>query len=147
MELSALMNLKIILLIILSMFFSACSTDSNIDVDKEFEKLYVALDRPAIIESLEHIEIDNKDMLEKHLNNVPPEVRQFLVASMGPNQVLTDSINKQALKQVFKLKIIELLTPEEIASAANFYSNKAGLKVHQAIVEAEKSVTEYLDGE
>jgi hypothetical protein len=141
------MNLKVTLLIIFSVFITACSTDSKIDAEKEFEKLYIALDMPAIIESLENIEINNKEMVEKHFSNIPPEVREFLAAAMGPNQVITDSINKQAVKKVFKLKIMELLTPAEIANAAKFYSNKSGLKAHQAIVEAEKSVTEYLDGE
>ena len=45
----------------------------------------------------------------------------------------------------FKLKILSLLSPQELKIAADFYSTNIGLKAHRAIIEAEVAASNFLD--
>jgi len=50
-------------------------------------------------------------------------------------------------KRIYREKILERLTNEEIELGTEFYSSEAGLKIHRAIIDAENAVNDFINGE
>lgn len=111
---------------------SCASTPSNIDVDYEFDRLYRALEIPETVAYLMGREFLYQD----------GESYFFLESDEKINATDQDQVKA---KQAFKAAILQQLTPQEIKAAADFYTTKAGINAHKAIVEAENAVSVVLD--
>ena len=137
------MKKTLLLLMTLSLF--ACSTTPKLDANEEFERLYVALGMEEILSSFGgEINISPEKLLSEKLSDLPENQKRIFIESM-PFKIMTDPININAAKVVFKTKLLSLLTAEELKIAADFYSSNVGLKAHRAIIEAEVAVSESLD--
>lgn len=137
------MNKTILLLMSLSLF--ACSSTPKLDANAEFERLYVALGMEEILSSFGgEINISPEKLFSETLSDLPENQKRIFIESM-PSKIMTDPINVNAAKVVFKTKLLSLLTAEELKIAADFYSSSVGLKAHRAIIEAEVAVSESLD--
>ncbi|MEH6396009.1 hypothetical protein [Pseudoalteromonas sp.] len=137
------MKKTLLLLMTLSLF--ACSPNPRLDANEEFERLYVALGMEEILSSFDgEINISPEKFLSEKLSDLPENQKRIFIESM-PSKIMTDPININAAKVVFKTKLLSLLTAEELKIAADFYSSNVGLKAHRAIIEAEVAVSESLD--
>lgn len=138
--------MKKTLLILISLSLFACSSTPKLDANTEFERLYVALGMEEILSSFGgEINISPEKLFSDTLSGLPENQKRIFIESM-PSKMMTDPININAAKVVFKTKLLSLLTAEELKIAADFYSSKMGLKAHRAIIEAEVAVSESLDG-
>ncbi|MDT0605047.1 hypothetical protein [Thalassotalea castellviae] len=138
--------MKKTLLILISLSLFACSSTPKLNANAEFERLYVALGMEEILSSFGgEINISPEKLFSDTLSGLPENQKRIFIESM-PSKMMTDPININAAKVVFKTKLLSLLTAEELKIAADFYSSKMGLKAHRAIIEAEVAVSESLDG-
>ncbi|MFK3860000.1 hypothetical protein [Pseudoalteromonas rhizosphaerae] len=132
-------------LFLISLTLLGCSTTSKLDANVEFERLYIALGMEEILSSFGgEINISPEKLFSETLSGWPEDQKRIFIESM-PSKVMTDPININAAKVVFKTKLLSLLTAEELKIAADFYSKNIGLKAHRAIIEAEVAVSESLD--
>lgn len=137
--------MKKALLLIMSLSLFACSSTPKLDANAEFERLYNALGMEEILSSFGgEINISPEKLLSEMLSGLPENQKIIFIESM-PSKIMTDPININAAKVVFKTKLLSLLTAEELKIAADFYSSNIGLKAHRAIIEAEVAVSESLD--
>lgn len=138
--------MKKTLLLLMSLSLLACSsTPPKLDANEEFERLYVALGMEEILSSFGgEINISPEKLFSETLSDLPENQKRIFIESL-PSKIMTDPINVNAAKVVFKTKLLSLLTAEELKIAADFYSSNVGLKVHRAIIEAEVAVSESLD--
>lgn len=138
--------MKKTLLLLMSLSLFACSsTPPKLDANEEFERLYVALGMEEILSSFGgEINISPEKLFSETLSDLPENQKRIFIESL-PSKVMTDPINVNAAKVVFKTKLLSLLTAEELKIAADFYSSNVGLKAHRAIIEAEVAVSESLD--
>ncbi|MCF2914637.1 hypothetical protein L1266_00275 [Pseudoalteromonas sp. Cn5-37] len=90
------------------------------------------------------VEVDTKQILADTLKDLPESQKQLLINAMGTS-VLAEPTDMSAAKMAFKLKILSLLSPQELKIAADFYSTNIGLKAHRAIIEAEVAASNFLD--
>lgn len=138
--------MKKTLLILISLSLFACSSTPKLDANAEFERLYVALGMEEILSSFGgEINISPEKLFSDTLSGLSENQKRIFIESM-PSKMMTDPININAAKVVFKTKLLSLLTAEELKIAADFYSSNIGLKAHRAIIEAEVAVSESLDG-
>ncbi len=122
-----------------------CSAQSEPNAELEFERFYNALKMDEIFNGLGgNVEVDTKQILADTLKDLPESQKQFLINAMG-TAVLAEPSDMSAAKMVFKLKILSLLSPQELKIAADFYSTNIGLKAHIAIIEAEVAASNVLD--
>ncbi|GGF05725.1 hypothetical protein GCM10008027_33330 [Pseudoalteromonas gelatinilytica] len=122
-----------------------CSAQSEPNAELEFERFYNALKMDEIFNGLGgNVEVDTKQILADTLKDLPESQKQFLINAMG-TAVLAEPSDMSAAKMAFKLKILSLLSPEELKIAADFYSTNIGLKAHRAIIEAEVAASNVLD--
>ena len=129
----------------MSLSLFACSSTPKLDANAEFERLYVALGMEEILSSFGgEINISPEKLFSETLSDLPENQKRIFIESM-PSKIMTDPINVNAAKVVFKTKLLSLLTAEELKIAADFYSSNVGLKAHRAIIEAEVAVSESLD--
>ncbi|MFT4939933.1 MAG: hypothetical protein ACI88A_002983 [Paraglaciecola sp.] len=130
-------------------FLCSCASTTQIapDAEREFERLYVALGMEDIIVSFDVIEVDHSEIVLRSFSHLPQAVQEAMLAAMGPKTVIDDPVDKNVAKNVFKAVLMGLLSAEQLAIAANFYSSEAGLKIHHSIIDAESAVSEYLDSE
>lgn len=140
------MMMKKTLLLLMSLSLFACSsTPPKLDANEEFERLYVALGMEEILSSFGgEINISPEKLFSETLSDLPENQKRIFIESM-PSKIMTDPINVNAAKVVFRTKLLSLLTAEELKIAADFYSSNVGLKAHRAIIEAEVAVSESLD--
>jgi len=140
------MMMKKTLLLLMSLSLFACSsTPPKLDANEEFERLYVALGMDEILSSFGgEINISPEKLFSETLSDLPENQKRIFIESM-PSKIMTDPINVNAAKVVFRTKLLSLLTAEELKIAADFYSSNVGLKAHRAIIEAEVAVSESLD--
>ena len=140
------MMMKKTLLLLMSLSLFACSsTPPKLDANEEFERLYVALGMEEILSSFGgEINISPEKLFSETLSDLPENQKRIFIESL-PSKIMTDPINVNAAKVVFKTKLLLLLTAEELKIAADFYSSNVGLKAHRAIIEAEVAVSESLD--
>ncbi len=140
------MMMKKTLLLLMSLSLFACSsTPPKLDANEEFERLYVALGMKEILSSFGgEINISPEKLFSETLSDLPENQKRIFIESM-PSKIMTDPINVNAAKVVFRTKLLSLLTAEELKIAADFYSSNVGLKAHRAIIEAEVAVSESLD--
>lgn len=125
--------------------FACSSTPPKLDANEEFERLYVALGMEEILSSFGgEINISPEKLFSETLSDLPENQKRIFIESM-PSKIMTDPINVNAAKVVFRTKLLSLLTAEELKIAADFYSSNVGLKAHRAIIEAEVAVSESLD--
>ncbi len=137
--------MKKTLLLLMSLSLFACSSTPKLDANAEFERLYVALGMEEILSSFGgEINISPEKLFSETLSDLPENQKRIFIESM-PSKIMTDPINVNAAKVVFKTKLLSLLTAEELKIAADFYSSNVGLKAHRAIIEAEVAVSESLD--
>ncbi len=138
--------MKKTLLLLMSLSLFACSsTPPKLDANEEFERLYVALGMKEILSSFGgEINISPEKLFSETLSDLPENQKRIFIESM-PSKIMTDPINVNAAKVVFRTKLLSLLTAEELKIAADFYSSNVGLKAHRAIIEAEVAVSESLD--
>ncbi|QWV05776.1 hypothetical protein KQ246_04710 [Pseudoalteromonas shioyasakiensis] len=138
--------MKKTLLLLMSLSLFACSsTPPKLDANEEFERLYVALGMDEILSSFGgEINISPEKLFSETLSDLPENQKRIFIESM-PSKIMTDPINVNAAKVVFRTKLLSLLTAEELKIAADFYSSNVGLKAHRAIIEAEVAVSESLD--
>ncbi|MEI8645665.1 hypothetical protein P4S60_08690 [Pseudoalteromonas sp. Hal040] len=138
--------MKKTLLLLMSLSLFACSsTPPKLDANEEFERLYVALGMEEILSSFGgEINISPEKLFSETLSDLPENQKRIFIESL-PSKIMTDPINVNAAKVVFKTKLLSLLTAEELKIAADFYSSNVGLKAHRAIIEAEVAVSESLD--
>lgn len=138
--------MKKTLLLLMSLSLIACSsTPPKLDANEEFERLYVALGMEEILSSFGgEINISPEKLFSETLSDLPENQKRIFIESM-PSKIMTDPINVNAAKVVFRTKLLSLLTAEELKIAADFYSSNVGLKAHRAIIEAEVAVSESLD--
>ena len=138
--------MKKTLLLLMSLSLFACSsTPPKLDANEEFERLYVALGMEEILSSFGgEINISPEKLFSETLSDLPENQKRIFIESL-PSKIMTDPINVNAAKVVFKTKLLLLLTAEELKIAADFYSSNVGLKAHRAIIEAEVAVSESLD--
>ncbi len=122
-----------------------CSAQSEPNAELEFERFYNALKMDEIFNGLGGIvEVDTKQILADTLKDLPESQKQLLINAMGTS-VLAEPTDMSAAKMAFKLKILSLLSPQELKIAADFYSTNIGLKAHRAIIEAEVAASNFLD--
>ena len=122
-----------------------CSAQSEPNAELEFERFYNALKMDEIFNGLGgNVEVDTKQILADTLKDLPESQKQFLINAMG-TAVLAEPSDMSAAKMAFKLKILSLLSPQELKIAADFYSTNIGLKAHRAIIEAEVAASNVLD--
>lgn len=122
-----------------------CSAQSEPNAELEFERFYNALKMDEIFNGLGGIvEVDTKQILADTLKDLPESQKQLLINAMGTS-VLAEPTDMSAAKMAFKLKILSLLSPQELKIAADFYSTNIGLKAHRAIIEAEVAASNVLD--
>tara|TARA_Y100000588_G_scaffold360614_1_gene420668 strand:+ start:945 stop:1367 length:423 start_codon:yes stop_codon:yes gene_type:complete len=140
------MMMKKTLLLLMSLSLFACSsTPPKLDANEEFERLYVALGMEEILSSFGgEINISPEKLFSETLSDLPENQKRIFIESMS-SKIMTDPINVNAAKVVFRTKLLSLLTAEELKIAADFYSSNVGLKAHRAIIEAEVVVSESLD--
>jgi hypothetical protein len=139
------MMMKKTILLLMSLSLFACSSTPKLDANAEFERLYVALGMEEILSSFGgEINISPEKLFSETLSDLPENQKRIFIESM-PSKIMTDPININAAKVVFKTKLLSLLTAEELKVAADFYSSNIGLKAHRAIIEAEVAVSESLD--
>lgn len=138
--------MKKTLLLLMSLSLFACSsTPPKLDANEEFERLYIALGMEEILSSFGgEINISPEKLFSETLSDLPENQKRIFIESL-PSKIMTDPINVNAAKVVFKTKLLSLLTAEGLKIAADFYSSNVGLKVHRAIIEAEVAVSESLD--
>ncbi len=138
--------MKKTLLLLMSLSLFACSsTPPKLDANEEFERLYVALGMEEILSSFGgEINISPEKLFSETLSDLPENQKRIFIESMS-SKIMTDPINVNAAKVVFRTKLLSLLTAEELKIAADFYSSNVGLKAHRAIIEAEVVVSESLD--
>ncbi|KPM83588.1 hypothetical protein [Pseudoalteromonas lipolytica] len=137
--------MRVCLLILFSLPFIVCSAQSEPNAELEFERFYNALKMDEIFNGLGGIvEIDTKQILADTLKDLPESQKQLLINAMGTS-VLAEPTDMSAAKMAFKLKILSLLSPQELKIAADFYSTNIGLKAHRAIIEAEVAASNFLD--
>ncbi len=137
--------MRFCLLILFSLPFMVCSAQSEPNAELEFERFYNALKMDEIFNGLGgNVEVDTKQILADTLKDLPESQKQFLINAMG-TAVLAEPSDMSAAKMAFKLKILSLLSPEELKIAADFYSTNIGLKAHRAIIEAEVAASNVLD--
>ncbi|MCO7252033.1 hypothetical protein [Pseudoalteromonas sp. Ps84H-4] len=138
--------MKKTLLLLMSLSLFACSsTPPKLDANEEFERLYVALGMEEILSSFGgEINISPEKLFSETLSDLPENQKRIFIESM-PSKIMTDPINVNAAKVVFRTKLLSLLTAKELKIAADFYSSNVGLKAHRAIIEAEVAVSESLD--
>lgn len=138
--------MKKTLLLLMSLSLFACSsTPPKLDANEEFERLYVALGMEEILSSFGgEINISPEKLFSETLSDLPENQKRIFIESL-PSKIMTDPINVNAAKVVFRTKLLSLLTAEELKIAADFYSSNVGLKAHRAIIEAEVAVSESLD--
>jgi len=137
--------MKKTILILMTLTLFACSSTPKPDANIEFERLYVALGMEEILSSFGgEINISPEQLFSETLRDLPESQKRVFIESI-PSKVMTDPINVNAAKVVFKTKLLSLLTAEELKLAADFYSSDAGLKTHRAIIDAEVAVSESLD--
>ncbi len=137
--------MRVCLLILFSLPFIVCSAQSEPNAELEFERFYNALKMDEIFNGLGGIvEVDTKQILADTLKDLPESQKQFLINAMG-TAVLAEPSDMSAAKMAFKLKILSLLSPQELKIAADFYSTNIGLKAHRAIIEAEVAASNVLD--
>lgn len=139
------MMMKKTVLLLVSLWLFACSSTPKLEADAEFERLYVALGMEEILSSFDgEINISPEKLFSDILKDLPENQKLIFIESM-PEKIMTDPINVNAAKVVFKTKLLSLLTAEELKVAADFYSSNIGLKAHRAIIDAEVAVSESLD--
>lgn len=137
--------MKKTVLLLVSLWLFACSSTPKLEADAEFERLYVALGMEEILSSFDgEINISPEKLFSDILKDLPENQKLIFIESM-PEKIMTDPINVNAAKVVFKTKLLSLLTAEELKVAADFYSSNIGLKAHRAIIDAEVAVSESLD--
>lgn len=137
--------MRFCLLILFSLPFIVCSAQSEPNAELEFERFYNALKMDEIFNGLGgNVEVDTKQILADTLKDLPESQKQFLINAMG-TAVLAEPSDMSAAKMAFKLKILSLLSPQELKIAADFYSTNIGLKAHRAIIEAEEAASNVLD--
>jgi hypothetical protein len=137
--------MRVCLLILFSLPFIVCSAQSEPNAELEFERFYNALKMDEIFNGLGGIvEVDTKQILADTLKDLPESQKQLLINAMGTS-VLAEPTDMSAAKMAFKLKILSLLSPQELKIAADFYSTNIGLKAHRAIIEAEVAASNVLD--
>lgn len=138
--------MKKTLLLLMSLSLFACSsTPPKLDANEEFERLYVALGMEEILSSFGgEINISPEKLFSETLSDLPENQKRIFIESM-PSKIMTDPINVNTAKVVFRTKLLSLLTAEELKIVADFYSSNVGLKAHRAIIEAEVAVSESLD--
>ncbi|NIZ07012.1 hypothetical protein [Pseudoalteromonas sp. HF66] len=137
--------MRFCLLILFSLPFMVCSAQSEPNAELEFERFYNALKMDEIFNGLGgNVEVDTKQILADTLKDLPESQKQFLINAMG-SAVLAEPSDMSAAKMAFKLKILSLLSPQELKIAADFYSTNIGLKAHRAIIEAEVAASNVLD--
>lgn len=137
--------MRVCLLILFSLPFIVCSAQSEPNAELEFERFYNALKMDEIFNGLGGIvEVDTKQILADTLKDLPESQKQLLINAMGTS-VLAEPTDMSAAKMAFKLKILSLLSPQELKIAADFYSTNIGLKAHIAIIEAEVAASNVLD--
>ncbi|TMP44887.1 MULTISPECIES: hypothetical protein [unclassified Pseudoalteromonas] len=137
--------MRVCLLILFSLPFIVCSAQSEPNAELEFERFYNALKMDEIFNGLGGIvEVDTKQILADTLKDLPESQKQLLINAMGTS-VLAEPTDMSAAKMAFKLKILSLLSPQELKIAADFYSTNIGLKAHRAIIEAEVAASNFLD--
>ncbi|MCO6353309.1 hypothetical protein NQS96_07385 [Pseudoalteromonas shioyasakiensis] len=137
--------MRFCLLILFSLPFMVCSAQSEPNAELEFERFYNALKMDEIFNGLGgNVEVDTKQILADTLKDLPESQKQFLINAMG-TAVLAEPSDMSAAKMAFKLKILSLLSPQELKIAADFYSTNIGLKAHRAIIEAEVAASNVLD--
>ena len=137
--------MRVCLLILFSLPFMVCSAQSEPNAELEFERFYNALKMDEIFNGLGGIvEVDTKQILADTLKDLPESQKQLLINAMGTS-VLAEPTDMSAAKMAFKLKILSLLSPQELKIAADFYSTNIGLKAHRAIIEAEVAASNFLD--
>ena len=137
--------MRFCLLILFSLPFMVCSAQSEPNAELEFERFYNALKMDEIFNGLGgNVEVDTKQILADTLKDLPESQKQLLINAMGTS-VLAEPTDMSAAKMAFKLKILSLLSPQELKIAADFYSTNIGLKAHRAIIEAEVAASNVLD--
>ena len=137
--------MRVCLLILFSLPYIVCSAQSEPNAELEFERFYNALKMDEIFNGLGGIvEVDTKQILADTLKDLPESQKQLLINAMGTS-VLAEPTDMSAAKMAFKLKILSLLSPQELKIAADFYSTNIGLKAHRAIIEAEVAASNFLD--
>ena len=137
--------MRFCLLILFSLPFMVCSAQSEPNAELEFERFYNAVKMDEIFNGLGgNVEVDTKQILADTLKDLPESQKQFLINAMG-TAVLAEPSDMSAAKMAFKLKILSLLSPQELKIAADFYSTNIGLKAHRAIIEAEVAASNVLD--
>ena len=137
--------MRVCLLILFSLPYIVCSAQSEPNAELEFERFYNALKMDEIFNGLGGIvEVDTKQILADTLKDLPESQKQLLINAMGTS-VLAQPTDMSAAKMAFKLKILSLLSPQELKIAADFYSTNIGLKAHRAIIEAEVAASNVLD--
>jgi len=137
--------MRVCLLILFSLPYIVCSAQSEPNAELEFERFYNALKMDEIFNGLGGIvEVDTKQILADTLKDLPESQKQLLINAMGTS-VLAEPTDMSAAKMAFKLKILSLLSPQELKIAADFYSTNIGLKAHRAIIEAEVAASNVLD--
>ncbi|AMJ93300.1 hypothetical protein AVL56_02600 [Alteromonas stellipolaris] len=112
---------------------SCASTPTNIDVDYEFDRLYQALEISDTVAYL----MSREFLYQEGESNFFAESDEKFDAT---------NEDQDKAKQAFKAAILKQLTSKEIKAAADFYSTKAGINAHKAIVEAENAVSVVLGG-
>ncbi|WP_286258151.1 hypothetical protein [Pseudoalteromonas apostichopi] len=137
--------MRFCLLILFSLPFMVCSAQSEPNAELEFERFYNALKMDEIFNGLGgNVQVDTKQILADTLKDLPESQKQFLINAMG-TAVLAEPSDMSAAKMAFKLKILSLLSPQELKIAADFYSTNIGLKAHRAIIEAKVAASNVLD--
>ncbi|TMP17978.1 hypothetical protein CWC02_10930 [Pseudoalteromonas sp. S2721] len=137
--------MRVCLLILFSLPFIVCSAQSEPNAELEFERFYNALKMDEIFNGLGgNVEVDTKQILADTLKDLPESQKQLLINAMGTS-VLAEPTDMSAAKMAFKLKILSLLSPQELKIAADFYSTNISLKAHRAIIEAEVAASNVLD--
>jgi len=134
------------LICIFALSLSACASVEYHEGNDDFERLYKALGVSEVLDALGNSGKGGKQAVIQERTVPAGQVEETILAMLAGLPVASAPIDKREAKEVFRRKIMELMSPEEIAIAADFYSTKAGIKAHKAIIEAENSVSSYLDG-
>lgn len=104
----------------------------NIDVDREFERLYSSLEVENALDAI----------LSKDVLFVDGSSTYFTEPEKA--DAATER-QKVRAKEAFKKTILMKLSPKELKAAADFYSTTDGIAAHKAIIDAENSVSQILD--
>ncbi len=117
----------------------------DINANEQFERLYLALGLEEIISSFGPVEFMNEEVIVRSFAHLPQDVQDALKDAIEQKIILNTPPNHTAAKDVFRKVIMGLLTAEELAIVADFYSSEVGLKIHHSIIDGENAVSEYFN--